>query len=104
MKKASICFIILGVLFLISNVRDHIRGETSLSVPMPHSSIPSAPASSNDLKSNFEGAMIYNWLYAAGFVGLGFVGLGIHRHHERLDPLSPDFDTDRSISTQTGGK
>ena len=40
--------------------------------------------------------MIYNWLYAFGLVGLGFVALNIHGHYERLDPLSPDFNPDSS--------
>ena len=101
MKKASIVLIIMGALYLISNVIDQIRGVTTLSVPMPHSSAPApiGSASANDSKSNFEGAMIYNWLYAFGLVGLGFVALSIHRHYERLDPLSPDFNPDSSDSS-----
>jgi len=98
MKKASITLIILGALYLISNLRDQVRGATTLSVPMPHSSAPApiGSASTADSKSNFEGAMIYNWLYAFGLVGLGFVALSIHGHYERLDPLSPDFNPDSS--------
>jgi hypothetical protein len=98
MKKASIALVIMGALYLISNVRDHVRGATTLSVPMPHPSapLPDGSASADDSRSNFEGAMIYNWLYAFGLVGLGFVGLSIHGHYERLDPLSPDFDAESS--------
>ena len=96
MKKGSIAIIILGALYLISNVRDQVRGATTLSVSMPHpcAPAPTGSASVDDPKSNFEGAMIYNWLYAFGLVGLGFVALNIHRHYERLDPLSPDFNPD----------
>jgi hypothetical protein len=101
MKKASIVLIILGALYLLSNVRDQVRGSTTLSVPMPHPStpLPDGSASADDSNSNFEGAMIYNWLYAFGLVALGFVGLSIHGHYERLDPLSPDFDADSSNSS-----
>ena len=101
MKKASIALIILGALYLISNVRDQVRGATTLSVPMPHPSAPApiGSASADDSKSNFEGAMIYNWLYAFGLVGLGFVALSIHGHYERLDPFSPDFNPDSSDSS-----
>lgn len=92
MKKVFIGFVLVGLLYLISNARDQVRGVTLLGAPTRHWGIPATAASSDDLKSNFEGAMIYNWLYAGGFVGLGVIGLRIHRHYERLDPLSPDFD------------
>ena len=101
MKKASFVLIILGALYLLSNVRDQVRGNTTLSVPMPHPStpLPDGSASADASNSNFEGAMIYNWFYALGLVALGFVGLSIHGHYERLDPLSPDFDADSSSSS-----
>ena len=107
MKTASIILIILGALYLVSNLRDQIRGTTSISVTMPYPSAPSVEgeASLDRPTSNFDGAMIYNWLYACGLVGLGVVGLCIHNHHERLDPLSPAFDPDSATSNiSTRGK
>ena len=91
----TLCKIILGVglLYMGSNIRDEIRGETTYSSPGDHSSASYVPEHvlRSDVSSNFRGAMIYQWVYAFGIAIIGGFGLALCRHHDRLDPLSPDF-------------
>src|SRR6187402_1575493 len=90
--RALFIFVLgLSLLLTVSNIRDEIRGETTcyssrdISVSWPQH------VSKSDTKSNFRGAMIYNWAYAIGIAIIGGFGLALCRHYDRLDPLSPDF-------------
>ena len=103
MHTFSIIMLVIGILFSASNFRDEIRGETTFYSPGNTSaSFVPQHASQTDEDSNFRGAMIYNWVYAVGFLIIGGFSLALLRHYDRLDPLSPDFpypeDDDSSSS------
>ena len=79
---------------LASNVRDEIRGTTTVS-GMGRSSAAAMKreVSKSDPNSNFRGAMAYHWFVGFGWLGAGWFILSLLRHYDRHDLLSTKFDS-----------
>lgn len=92
MKMLSSLLLLAGILFIASNIRDEMRGETSVYAPDLHS-LSSAPehVSRRQPKNNFRGAMTYQWFMAFGLTAVGACSVAFCKRQDRFDLLSPDF-------------
>lgn len=87
----------MGVLMLVVNVRDEIRGTTTISSPGRTGAglfKESVSKSGSDAGSKFRGAMTYHWVAGIGLTAASSFALALQCHYDRHDLLHPSFDSD----------
>lgn len=94
MRPLGIFLLICGLLGIVRNIRDEIRGSTTISgMGRSSASAVTREASKDDPKSNFRGAMAYHWIASVGIAGGGWFILSLLRHYDRHDLLSTKFES-----------
>jgi hypothetical protein len=93
-RSSAILLILAGLTLSCLNLRDEIRGETSVYSPGIATSTSWIPknASEDQKNSNFRGAMTYQWVYAILLVAAGAFGLSLCRSADKTDPFSSTFN------------
>jgi hypothetical protein len=82
--------IILGIIFVATNIRDEQRGVTTVYAPAGRSYNHQVVVRA-EKPEEFQNAMKYQWLRAFAPIFLGAVGVHLCRRADRLDPFSPNF-------------
>ncbi len=91
----SVALLVAGLLLCGFNIRDEIRGKTSVYSPSGfRSSISALPYKEDNHKDpkSFRNAMAYQWIYAMLLLALGIAGQSLQRHQDKLDPFSSTFN------------
>ncbi|MEM6884987.1 MAG: hypothetical protein AAF571_08135, partial [Verrucomicrobiota bacterium] len=79
MKFLAYLLIILGAIGIVINIHDELKEETTVYSPTGSSSASYLPdsASKADPKSNFRGAMNYQWIYSGSILFVGLIAISM---------------------------